>query len=284
MKRPLVSIFTGILLLASPAPACRADSTFECRGENGSCPTEERNHADAAEKAEFARMLLDYFEEHRAEVDALLYKSLQRNPNAVIDAMQSYQRQKAGERLERTRQAIADNGEAIFSDGSDPTIGNPRGDVTIVEWFDNQCPYCKRFAPVLQQLILEDAGIRVVLKEYPILGPGSELAAKYALASMRQGKYAVFHQALMADQTPEHQLDEQKIKVIAGASGLDVDQLVQDAMQPSLAVRIAANRILAQKLSITGTPGLIVGGQFYGGSMSPDALRQAVNQARSHKS
>ncbi len=125
--------------------------------------------------------------------------------------------------------------------------------------------------------------MKLVLKEYPILGPGSETAARYALAAIRQGKYAEFHSALMADKTPEHQLVESRILDIAADAGLDVARLKQDAGGAEIIGRIENNRSLARKLTITGTPGLVIGGRIESGALSLEALQQAVADERRAK-
>ena len=205
------------------------------------------------------------------------------NPQMVIDAQMAVAQKQAVARQAVARQSVAENRAAVFADPADPVIGNSAGDVTIVEMTDYQCPYCKGITPVLDQLLASDPGIRLVTKEFPILGPGSEIAARYALASMKQGKYAPFHAALMADKTPEHQLDEARIRAIAGQLGLDLARLKFDAESQEISARITANRLLAQKLAITGTPGLIVGDQVQSGAMTLEALKKAVAEARARQ-
>lgn len=205
------------------------------------------------------------------------------HPEVITEAQQAMSRRQAAERLAGFKQALATNHDGIFSDPADPVLGNPHGDVTIVEFYDMDCPFCRALAPTLRQLVAEDHGVRLILKDYPILGPGSELAARYALAAARQGRYAEFHQAVLASKLPEHQLDEGKILGFAAAAGLDVARLKADAADPALTRRIADNRALAGKLGISGTPGLIVEDQMQGGAMSLDALKKLVADVRSRK-
>jgi protein-disulfide isomerase len=216
----------------------------------------------------------------RGEFDSLLKAYLDDHPEIVAEMNQKLRAKQVAERQAKGKQVLAENRAEIFEDATDPMLGNPRGDVTLVEFFDNECPFCKKLSPTLEQLISKDSGVRVVLKEYPILGPGSEIAARYALAAVRQGKYAEFHSALMADKTPEHQLAEPRILEIAADAGLDVARLKRDAGGPDIAGRIETNRTLARKLTITGTPGLIIGGRIESGALSLEALQQAVADER----
>ena len=205
------------------------------------------------------------------------------HPEVITEAQQAMGRRQAAERQAAFKQALAASHDAVFSDPAAPVIGNPQGDVTIVEFYDLDCPFCRALAPTLQQLVEEDHGVRLILKDYPILGPGSELAARYALAAIKQGRYAEFHHAVLASKLPEHQLDEGKIEGFAAAAGLDVARLKADAADPAFTKRIADNRALAGKLGISGTPGLIVGDQVQGGAMSLDALKKLVADVRSRR-
>jgi protein-disulfide isomerase len=216
-------------------------------------------------------------------IDNEVHDYLISHPEVIGEAQHALAMKLAADRIGQGRRAIAQNQEAVFRDGSDPVLGNPAGDVTVVAVTDYQCPYCKALTPNLDLLLAADPGIRLVIKEFPILGPGSEMAARYALASARQGQYAAFHAALMADKTPEHQLDQGRIEAIATSLGLDLMRLKTDAESPAIVAKIAANRQLVQKLGISGTPGLIFGDQIQGGVMSLDMMKKAVSEARSQK-
>jgi len=258
--------FVPLLLLLS---AC-ANSSADCLGSSGSGQCNVVQH-DANEPV------------RRGEFDSLLRAYLDDHPEIVAEMNQKLRAKQVAERQAKGKQALAESRAEIFEDSSDPVLGNPKGDVTVVEFFDNECPFCKKLSPTLEQLISKDSGVRVVLKEYPILGLGSETAARYALAAVRQGKYGEFHSALMADKTPEHQLAEPRILEIAAGAGLDVGRLKQDAGGPDIASRIESNRTLARKLTLTGTPGLVIGGRIESGALSLEALQQAVADERRAK-
>jgi len=162
----------------------------------------------------------------------------------------------------------------------DPVGGNAEGDVTIVEFFDYECPFCKALAPDLAKVVAEDKHVRVVYKEFPILGEGSQIAAKAALAATRQGKFQPLHDALLADKTPEHQLKEEHILALAQAAGIDVERLKQDMASAEVSARIAATMGLARDLGIHGTPGMLVGDHLNSGIINQDTLRQQIRDAR----
>jgi len=217
------------------------------------------------------------------DVSGQIHDYIVAHPEVIAEAQRSLATRQVAERQAQARKALAENHEAVFDNPTDPVIGNPKGDVTIVEVYDDECPFCRRLAPVIDELIKTDPNIKVVLKEYPILGPMSETAAKYSLASMRQGKFAAFHAALMASTIPEHQLTEAQIVGFATDVGLDVARLQGDAADPAIMSQIATNRALAQKLAITGTPGLIIGDQVQGGAVSLEVLKKLVSDVRTRK-
>jgi protein-disulfide isomerase len=203
-------------------------------------------------------------------------EALLKDPETLMDVQREVQAKRRREETEKAKIALQENAAAVYSDATDPVVGNPSGQITIVEFFDNECPFCKKEAPSLDQIIRENPDVRVVMKEFPVLGPVSEIAARYALASAKQGKYAAFHNALMASTIPEHQLTEENIKTFAKGVGLDVARLTADAAAPEIQQKINANRALATKLNIHGTPGLIVGGNILPGAVPLDQLKQMI--------
>lgn len=224
--------------------------------------------------------------QHQPEAPAVgrqVHDYIVAHPEVVTEAQQAMAKRQATERQAAFKQALVASHDAIYADPADPVIGNPKGDVAIVEFYDLDCPFCRALAPTLAQLVEEDHGVRLVLKDYPILGPGSELASRYALASIKQGKYAEFHKTIMASKLPEHQLDEAKIEGFATAAGLDIARLKTDAADPAVTKRIADNRALAGKIGVAGTPGLIIGDQLQGGAPPLDALKKMVADARARK-
>jgi protein-disulfide isomerase len=150
-----------------------------------------------------------------------------------------------------TNHAIAEKAQEIYRSSDDLVLGNPSGKVTIVEFFDYNCGYCKRATPQVAKLIESDQDVRVVIKEFPILGPGSIFAAKAALASAKQGKYREFHTALNG--IPEA-ANQTSVLRVAQDVGLDLDKLRTDMESEAVAEIIRKNKNIAQSLSIDGTP------------------------------
>jgi protein-disulfide isomerase len=143
----------------------------------------------------------------------------------------------------------------LFQDPGTPVLGNPDGDVTIIEFFDYQCPYCKAAETRIMDLLESDGNIRLVIKDFPILGPDSRAAARAALASRKQGKYEDFHKALMGHRG---QLKTETMFKIAKSVGLDMDRLRKDMDDPEIADQIMENFNLARSLKVSVTPGFFV--------------------------
>jgi len=174
-------------------------------------------------------------------------------------------------------QKAAAHRDQLRSDPASPVAGNPAGDVTIVEFFDYQCPYCKASSTTLAQLLAEDNGIRLVLKEFPVLGDDSILASRAAVASIAQGKYWAFHQALLAHRGG---FDVPTLKNIARSVGMDADRMEADMSVSATDPAIQGNLHLADEIGIQVTPTFIIGDQAYEGATSLEELRALVEKAR----
>lgn len=173
----------------------------------------------------------------------------------------------------------------LLSDPASPVIGNPNGNVTIVEFTDYQCPYCKAAEPRLQALLKEDPNVRLVVKEFPILTKESVTASRAALAAVKQGKYTAFHQAMM-----EHkgQITVENVFEYAKKVGLNVDQLKKDMNAPEIADQIIENLKLARAMKISVVPGLVVDTKVLSGvsnktSTAKIDFKQEVAEARAAK-
>ena len=199
------------------------------------------------------------------------------NPEVIVEAVQGLQaRQRAAEEGEG-QTILAERGEEVFDDPASPVGGNPEGDVTLVEFFDYNCPYCRRVAPVMLEAEAADPQLRIVYKELPILGPDSQFAAKAALASHRQGRYVPFHKALMQ---AKGAADEASVLAVAAEVGLDLERLEADMQDPAIAQAIDRNLQLAVALRINGTPGFVVGKQILRGAADLATLQELIRQAR----
>ena len=190
---------------------------------------------------------------------------------------QAYARKLAAQQLQDVEQRIAAREQALDNAPSSPVLGNPAGDVVIVEFFDYACPYCKAVEPRLEALLRSDHKVKLVLKEFPILTPQSMIATRAALAAMRQGKYRQFHQAMMNFQG---QLLEADIFDMAKASGLDVARLRKDMTAPEISDEIIANFNLARGIRAFQTPVFIVGGRLMNSESASIDFPRAVAAAR----
>jgi len=168
--------------------------------------------------------------------------------------------------------------DEVLRDPDSPVGGNPNGDVTLVEFFDYNCPYCRQMAPLMNEEAEADPQLRVVFKEFPILGPNSTFAAKAALAAHRQGKYLAFHDMLMKARGIT---DDKKVLEIAATAGIDLDRLKADMQAPPIQAMLDRNLELARALRINGTPGFVVGEKVFAGATDLRVLQTLVSEASS---
>lgn len=168
---------------------------------------------------------------------------------------------------------------SVWRDPDTPVLGNPNGNLTVVEFFDYQCPYCRKLAPELAQVVKDDGQIRIVLKDWPIFGDASVLAAKLALAAQYQGKYAQAHDALIA---ADGKLDATRIDDLLAKAGVDVDKAKADlqANQKSIEAVLARNNAQAEAFGFEGTPGFIVGTFRVPGVVEMKVFKMIVADAR----
>lgn len=177
---------------------------------------------------------------------------------------------------------VASNAGELFSSPHQVTLGNPRGNVTLVEFFDYNCGFCKRALPDMLGLLKDDPNLRIVLKEFPILGPGSAEAARVAIAVRMQDtggeKYLAFHQELLGESGPA---SKEKALEAAKAQGLDMARLEKDMSSNEVDATLAEDMKLASAVGITGTPGYVVGNKVVVGAVGIDGLKGQIEAARS---
>jgi protein-disulfide isomerase len=214
------------------------------------------------------------------ELDRRIHDYLMKNPEVIIQAVQTLEARKQREALTETQDALKARADEIFRDPDSPVGGNAQGDVTLVEFFDYNCPYCRKMAPLLIDAEAADPQLRIVFKEFPILGPNSEFAARAALAAHRQGRYVAFHHALMGI---KGKVNEDSVLTAAEELGLDMGRLKADMQDPAIQVSIERNLALAATLRINGTPGFVVGDQILRGASELNVLQKMISQARKEK-
>ncbi|MGE0108403.1 MAG: DsbA family protein [Bdellovibrionales bacterium] len=205
---------------------------------------------------------------------------LEKEPDLIIKAAEEMQKRAEKESREQGAKAVQESQKELINDSDDPVIGNKKGDVTIVEFFDYNCGYCKVVLPTLQELIKKDPKVRIVMKEYPILGNTSEYAAKAALASVNQNKYMAFHDALMGN---KQHLTEALVIGIAKRAGLDTDKLKKDMESDKIAKIISKTRDLGEKVGARGTPTFIIGGKIFPGAVPLEQMQEEIKKIRDEK-
>ena len=214
-------------------------------------------------------------------VEQVVEQYLRSHPEVIEQTLQALQAKRQAEERERVRKVIATRQADLLNDPNSPVSGNLGGDVTVVEFFDYRCGYCKRVAGTVTQLQQDDLNVRVVYKDFPILGEASVFAARAALASNAQGKHVVFHEALLAS---EEELTPETVFVIAKTIGLDTEKLQADMQSPAIQQIIDRNRKLARELGINGTPGFIIGTELVPGALELQDLKNLIKQVRQEKS
>lgn len=222
----------------------------------------------------------EFTAEQRQAIEAIIRDYLVKNPDLMLDVLQAAQDKIKGESRDKAAATLAERRSEIFDDPDSPVAGNPKGDVSLVEFFDYRCPYCKQVYPAIEALLAEDKQLRFVYKEFPVLGPDSVIAAKAALAARRQGKYDAMHRALMP---MKGQINEAAVFKAASSVGLDVERLKRDMAAPEIDRMLKANIKLAEALDIRGTPAFVVGDEIVPGAISVDALRQLIQIARASR-
>ena len=244
-------VFAAALLAAGPTMAQEQTTAAEF---------------DPAQESAIRKIVRDYLVDH---------------PEVLIEALQVYQTREKVAAAERKREALKAHDSALNGSPDDPVIGNPEGDVVVVEFFDYRCPYCHKVADILRQTVRADGGIRVVMKEFPILGPDSQFAARAALASVQQGLYEPFHFALMQ---VKGKLDQTAVMTIARGVGLDVARLESDMQSPKIDAILRRNFQLAEILEINGTPAFVIGDEIVPGAIDMQTLKGKIAEARSKSS
>lgn len=223
------------------------------------------------------------------QIEKIVHDYLINNPEVLLEASQALQAKQQQNMQAQAKAAILENAGQLFSDAL-TSVGNPKGNVTLVEFFDYQCIHCKKMAPVISLLIKQNPNLRVVYKEFPIFGQSSDVASKAALAAAMQGKYLPFHEALIQK---EGRLNDEMIMETAKSVGLNMDKLKTDMSSKTVTDALEANRALAEKLRLMGTPAFIVAATpdgklkadstpaFIPGAASQESLEELIKKANS---
>ncbi|CAN7418215.1 DsbA family protein [Mesorhizobium sp. LjRoot246] len=216
----------------------------------------------------------------QSQFDQRVHDYILAHPEVIMEALQSLDARQREADAKEAKAVLAAKADEVFRDPASPVGGNAQGNVTMTEFFDYNCPYCRQVAPIMAQATADDPQLRIVYKEFPILGPDSVFAAKAALAANKQGKYAEFHKALFDTKT---RVSETIVLRVAADVGLDVSRLKTDMQQPEILAAIEQNVKLAQALKINGTPGFVVGDRIFPGATDLATIKSLIEQARAGK-
>ncbi|MGA8902117.1 DsbA family protein [Bradyrhizobium sp.] len=220
----------------------------------------------------------------RGEIETIIKSYLVTHPEVLEEAMAELNKRQAEAETEKHEASVAQNSTTIFNSPRNVTLGNKNGDVTFVEFFDYNCGYCKRAMADMLELMKSDPKLKVVLKEFPVLGEGSVEAARVAVAVRMQdpggSKYLDFHQRLLGGRGPA---DKARALAAAKDAGLDVARIEKDMTSPEVRATIEENFKLAEAMGMNGTPSYVIGKQVVVGAIGLDGLKEKIGVARCGK-
>ena len=223
----------------------------------------------------------EFSAEQRTEIEAIIKDYLMKHPEVLQETMSAMEERQAQEQADKHKGAVKEHAQALFNSTRQVTLGNPQGNVTFVEFFDYNCGYCKRAMTDMFDLIKSDGNLKVVLKEFPVLGPGSVEAAQVAVAVRMQDKdgkkYAAFHQKLLGGRG---QADKARALAVAKEIGLDMARLEKDLTGPEVRASLEESMKLAEALGLNGTPSYVIGNDIVIGAVGAEALQARIEKAR----
>ena len=211
-------------------------------------------------------------------IKELVYEAIRENPGIVMEAVAILERQQEQAAQNAAMRVLRDQRGLLENDPNATVLGNPDGDVTVVEFLDYNCAFCRRVMPEVEEMIASDPNVRVVYREWPILGDGSVFAARAALAARSQGLYEPFHVAMMRLNQPAQ---ETSVLRVAREVGLDVDQLLIDMEAPEIDEHIRTSMELTRALGFNGTPSFVIGDELVRGYVEAEVLVDQVQTVRS---
>jgi protein-disulfide isomerase len=234
--------------------------------------------------APFVARAAEFSATQRSEIGTIVHDYLMAHPEVLQEAMAELEKRQNEAQAEKGKAAVKQYSQALFMSPRQVTLGNHDGDVTFVEFFDYNCTYCKHAMNDMLTLLKDDPKLKVVLKEFPVLGPGSVEAAQVAVAVRMQDKtgkkYLEFHQKLLGGRG---QADRAHALAVAKEIGLDMTQLQKDMQSPEVQATLDENFKLADALGLNGTPSYVIGGQVVVGAVGLPTLKQDINTARCGK-
>lgn len=259
-RLPLILVLIGAAILGAAGYYFFAKSEPAVRGDKA---------VYAAQDAERAISAAGVSDKERAATEAIVRAYILENPEIITEAVEILQKREMAKRMEAA-------GGALTKAFPGAVGGNPDGAITVVEFTDYNCGFCRSSAPDLNRLMASEKDVRIVYRELPILAASSRDAARWALAAAKQGKHKAFHDAMFA----AGQANEQSITAAARRAGLNMDQAAKDAASQEVNAEIERNLAMMQQIGFNGTPTFIIGDQMLEGALGYDALKAAVEKAR----
>jgi len=220
----------------------------------------------------------------RGEIERIVREYLVAHPEVLQEAMTELEKRQTAAEAEKHQQAVKDHAQALFSSPHEVVLGNPKGNVTFVEFFDYNCGYCKHAMGDMLTLLKDDPKLKIVLKEFPVLGPGSVEAARVAVAVRMQDKtgqkYLEFHKELLGGRG---QADKARALAVAKSVGMDMGQIEKDMNSAEVKTTMEENFKLAEALGLNGTPSYVIGDNVVVGAIGLEGLQEKINTARCGK-
>jgi protein-disulfide isomerase len=291
---PLIALIAGLVVFGSRSaetvgiPAADAATTAPAPGAailvaETTAPPAAAAPAPAAPAAAPAATAADtkssFSPEQKKDIEKIIKDYLVANPEVFVEIQNALEAKLEKEQAEKLKVAISENAASIYRAPNASIAGNPNGDITVVEFFDYNCGYCKRGLHDVIKLVDKDTKVRLVFKELPILSKGSEEASHVALAAGHQGKYWEMHRALLESKA---HVNEAAALKIAEKLGLDMDKLKADMNSPEVKAEIEKSEALAKKMGVNGTPHFLVGDRSIAGAPDDlyDQLERNVTELR----
>ncbi|MBX9711867.1 MAG: DsbA family protein [Xanthobacteraceae bacterium] len=220
----------------------------------------------------------------RGEIEKIVKDYLLSHPEILEDVSNELSKRQAAADAEKHQAAVKKNADTLFNSPRGVVLGNRSGDVNFVEFFDYNCGYCKRAMSDMLDLMKSDSKLRVTLKEFPVLGPGSVEAARVAVAVRMQDpggkKYLDFHQKLLGGRG---QADKARALAAAKDAGVDMAKLEKDLASPEVDATLTENFKMAEDMGLNGTPSYVIGNQVVVGAVGLEGLTKKISEARCGK-
>ena len=211
----------------------------------------------------------------RADIEKIVREYILQHPEVLMESVRANQARERVEAQNRSKDAVAANRRELFDDAGSPAAGTGAAEVTIVQFFDYKCGYCRRVSPVVSKLLDTHKNVRMIFKEFPILGQESQVAARAALAAAKQGAYVPFHEELLNWNGP---ITPASVEDIGRKLGMDVAQLKADMSSKDVDAELIQNRQLANAIGVQSTPSFVIGGELISGAMDLTGFEEVISK------